>query len=94
MNNYYVVNLENVKTNKNHPYTLTFKGYIPTFGQTTKLYTFKYDGSISFTDADMPESVKIDFAKQLSEDYGSGRKFKEKEVKEQLKKKNQYKMQI
>ena len=56
---YYVVNLETVNIEKEHPYTLVFKGYIPTFGG-NKLYTFKYDGAISYTDSMMPEDIKKD----------------------------------
>jgi len=94
MNNYFVVNLENVNIEKNHPYTLVFKGYIPTFGSNNRLYTFKYDGEIAFTDSMMPEDIKRDFTKQLSEDYGSGIMFDLKEVRKQLKQKFQYRMKM
>lgn len=91
MNNYYVVNLEKVNIEKEHPYTLVFKGYIPTFGD-NKLYTFKYDGDISFTDSSLSDDIKEDFANQLLEDYGCGIMFDLKEVRKKLKTKNQYRM--
>lgn len=94
MNNYFVVNLENVKIEKEHPYTLVFKGYIPTFGSNNKLYTFKYDGDIVDTDSMMPEDIKRDFAEQLSRDYGYGIMFDLEEVKAKLKQKSQYRMKI
>lgn len=59
MNNYFVVNLENVNIEKNHPYTLVFKGYIPTFGSNNRLYTFKYDGEIAFTDSMIHDGTEI-----------------------------------
>lgn len=93
INNYYVVNLETVNIEKEHPYTLVFKGYIPTFGG-NKLYTFKYDGAISYTDSMMPENIKKDFADQLCEDYGCGIKFELKKVRKQLKEKIQYRMKM
>lgn len=61
MNNYYVVNLVSVDIEKAHRYILIFKGYISTYGGNNKLYTFKYDGDISYTDAALPDEVKKDF---------------------------------
>lgn len=92
--NYYVINLENVNIEKEHPYTLIFKGYIPTFGRSDKLYTFKYDGSIVYTDSVMPEKVKANFEEQLLEDYGCGILFELKDVRRQLKSKSQYRMEM
>lgn len=92
--NYYVVNLDDVYIETNYPYTLIFKGYIPTFGNSSKLYTFKYDGDITYTNASMPEEVKWDLKKQLLEDYGCGIKFDLNKVKAQLERKSQYRMQI
>ena len=93
MNNYYVVNLETVNIESGHPYTLVFKGYIPTFGG-NKLYTFKYDGDISYTDSMMTEDIKEDFSKQLCEDYGCGIMFDLNIVRKQLSEKSQYRMKI
>lgn len=92
MNNYYVINLEEVTIKKGHPYTLIFKGFIPTYG-TNKLYTFEYNGDIE-TDAMMPEEVKREFTEQLKNDYGVGIMFDKKEIKKQLKLKKQYKMKM
>jgi len=94
MSNYFVVNLENVNIEKEHPFTLVFKGYIPTYGSNNKLYTFKYDGEIVFTDSMMSEDIKRDFAEQLLEDYGCGIMFDLKNVKMQLKQKSQYRMKM
>ena len=94
MNNYYVVNLEDVEKNEKHPYTLIFKGYIPTFGRNDKLYTFKYDGDIIYTDACMPENVKKDFEKQLAKDFGCGKNFNLDEVRSKLEENNQYRMKM
>lgn len=95
MNNYFVVNLENVYIEKGHLCTLVFKGYIPTYGSNNKLYTFKYDGKIIYTDSMMSEDIKRDFAEQLLEDFGgNGIRFNLKEVKKQLKQKSQYRMKI
>lgn len=93
MNNYYVVNLESVDIEKDHPYTLVFKGYIPTFGG-NKLYTFKYDGNIAFTDAAISDVIKEDFENQLLEDYGRGYIFDLNEVRRKLKDKDQYRMKM
>lgn len=92
--NYYVVNLEDVIIEENHPYTLIFKGSIPTFGSSNKLYTFKYDGSITYTDASMPEQVKRDFEKQLWNDFKYGYKFDINKVKAQLERESQYRMEM
>ncbi len=93
MNNYYVINLEEVDIEEDHPYTLIFKGYIPTFGG-SRLYTFKYGGAVTYTDAAIAEDIKEDFAEQLSEDYGCGYKFDLTEVKEKLEAKHQYRMKM
>lgn len=93
MSNYYVINLEKVNIEKEHPYTLVFKGYIPTFGG-NKIYTFKYDGDIAFTDASMRDDIKEDFANQLLEDYGCGILFDLEEVRKKLKSKHQYRMKM
>ena len=93
VNSYYVVNLNSVSIQKAHPYTLVFKGYIATYGG-NKLYTFKYDGAISYTDSMMPEDIKKDFAEQLCEDYGCGIMFNLEMVRNQLKKKSQYRMRM
>lgn len=93
INNYYVVNLETVDIEKEHPFTLVFKGYIPTFGG-NKLYTFKYDGAISYTDSMMTDDIKQKFADQLFEDYGCGIMFDIKKVKKQLGVKFQYRMKM
>lgn len=92
-NNYYVVNLETVNIERGHPFTLVFKGYIATYGG-NKLYTFKYDGDISYTDSMMPEDIKKDFSEQLLEDYGCGIMFDLKEARKQLSKKSQYRMKM
>lgn len=93
MCNYYVINLDKVNIEKDHPYTLVFEGYIPTFGG-NKLYTFKYDGDIAFTDASLPDAIKEDFVNQLSEDYGCGIMFDLKEVRNKLINKKQYRMKM
>ena len=97
MSNYYVINLEKVNIEKGHPYTLVFEGYIPTFGN-NKLYTFKYDGDIAFTDASLPDDIKEDFENQLLKDYGCVIMFDLKEVRKNWKLKNniewKYKIQI
>lgn len=93
MSSYFVVNLESVSIQKAHPYTLVFKGYIPTYGG-NKLYTFKYDGGIAQTDSMMTEDIKRDFAEQLCEDYGCGIIFDLGKVKSQLKVKSQYRMKM
>lgn len=92
-NTYYVVNLESVEIEKDHPYTLVFKGYIPTFGG-NKLYTFKYDGDIAYTDSMMTEEIKKDFAEQLFNDYKCGIKFDLKKARTILKQKSQYRMKM
>lgn len=92
-NYYYVINLEKVDIEKEHPYTLVFKGYIPTYGS-NKLYTFKYDGDIVYTDAAIADDIKKDFAEQLLEDYGCGIIFDLGEVREKIKIKNQYRMKM
>lgn len=94
MCSYFVVNLESVSIQKAHPYTLVFKGYIPTYGGNNKLYTFKYDGGIAHTDSIMPEDIKQDFAEQLCDDYGCGILFDLGTVRSQLKKKSQYRMKM
>lgn len=94
MNNYYVVNLEDVNIMPKSPYTLVFKGYVPTYGQSNKLYTFRYDGDVAFTDAPMSDDIKEDFAEQLMEYYDCGIMFDIIKVKNQLKKKSQYRMKI
>lgn len=94
MNNYFVVNLERVTIEKGHPYTLVFKGYIPTYGDNNRLYTFKYDGDIQYTNASMADDIQKDFANQLQSDYGYGNIFDMKRVKKQLKEKSQYRMKI
>lgn len=93
MSSYYVVNLESVSIQKKHPYTLVLKGYIPTYGG-NKLYTFKYDGAIIYTDSMMTEAIKKDFAEQLCEDYKCGIMFELEKVRNQLKKKSQYRMKM
>lgn len=93
MSRKYVINLEKVKIEKKHPYTLVFKGYVPALS-TDKLYTFKYDGEISYTDAYIPDKVKEDFGNQLFDDYNSGLKFDIKDVRKKLKKKSQYMMKM
>lgn len=93
MCNYYVINLDKVNIEKDHPYTLVFEGYIPTFGS-NKLYTFKYDGDIVFTNASLTVDIKKDFANQLSEDYGCGIMFDLREVRKKLKNKRQYRMKM
>ncbi len=94
MSNFYVINLEDVIIEKNHPYTLVFKGCIPTYGNNNKIYTFKYDGEITYTDAIMPEKVSRDFCEQLMEDYGCGIIFDVNKVKAKLKTKKQYRMKM
>lgn len=94
MSSYFVVNLESVSIQKAHPYTLVFKGYIPTYGRNDKLYTFKYDGAIVDTDSMMSEDIKQDFAEQLCGDYGCGILFDLTKVRNQLKKKSQYRMKM
>lgn len=89
----YVINLEKVKIEKNHPYTIVFEGYVPMLSA-NKLYTFKYDGDISYTDAYMSDKVKESFGKQLFKDYNSGIKFNVKEVREKMKKKSQYRIKM
>lgn len=94
MSNFYVINLEDVIIEKDHPYTLVFKGYIQTYGNNNKIYTFKYDGEITYTDAIMPEKVCRDFCDQLMQDYGCGIKFDRNTVKSKLSAKNQYRMKM
>lgn len=43
MSREFVINLEEVTIEKDHPYTLVFKGYIPACSS-NRLYTFRYDG--------------------------------------------------
>lgn len=93
MVDYYVINLETVKIEKGHPYTLVFKGYIPTYGN-NKLFTFKYDGGIAYTDAEMPDEIKKEFAKQLQDDYEYDEKFDIKKAKQQLEDKKQYRIKM
>lgn len=93
IHNYYVINLESVDIEKNHPYTLIFKGYIPTYGG-NKLYTFKYDGQICYTDAMLTEKIKKDFAKQLYKDYGCGIMFDLQQVIQKLNNKFQYRIEM
>lgn len=93
MSNYFVINLEEVNIEKEHPYTLVFRGYIPTFGS-NKLYTFKYDGLITLTDGPVAGNIKEEFENQLLEDYGCGIMFDLNEVRKKLKTKNQYKMKM
>ena len=90
---YFVINLESVKIEKEHPYTLVFEGWVPTYGN-NKSHTFKYDGSIAYTTMSMPDKVQKDFVNQLLEDYGCGIKFDLKKVKKQLKSKSQYRMEM
>ena len=94
MDRYYVINLEDVTKERKHPYTLVFKGFISTYGQNNKCYTFKYDGEIAFTDAMMPDDVREDFANQLHDDYGCGKIFDIKQARKQLEKKRQYRMKM
>ena len=89
---YYVINLEEVSINKSHPYTLIFKGYVPTYGG-NKLYTFEYNGDID-TDCSMPDKVEADFKEQLRTDYGFGIIFDINDVRRKLRMKNQYRMEM
>lgn len=80
MSREFVINLEEVSIEEDHPYTLVFKGYIPAYSS-NRLYTFRYDGQIAYSDAYMVEEVKENFAEQLEKDYGYAKKFELKEVK-------------
>lgn len=85
-----VVNLESVTIVKDSPYTLKFKGYVPTYGH--KLYTFVYDGDIGYTDFAMSDDKKTKFADLLAQDYGFGREFDFELIQNQLKEKSQYRL--
>lgn len=93
MSREFVINLEEVTIEKDHPYTLVFKGYIPAYSS-NRLYTFRYDGQIAYSDAYMDEEVKENFAEQLKKDYGYAKKFELKEVQKKLKEKRQYGMKM
>lgn len=93
MSRVFVINLEEVTIENDHPYTLVFKGYIPAYSN-NRLYTFRYDGQIAYSDAYMDEEVKENFAEQLEKDYGYAKKFDLLEVQKQLKEKRQYRMKM
>lgn len=89
---YFVINMEEVNIEKEHPYTLVFKGYVPTFGGNT-LHTFTYNGDISST-CSMPENVMEEFKQQLREEYGFGIIFNKKVVRKKFETKKRYFMEM
>lgn len=86
---YFVVNFTKASVPKNHPYTIKFNGYIPVYG--SREYVFQYKGSDLETDFALSDRYKGLLMEELAKDYGYG-SYDNRVVKEQLKKKNQYRI--
>lgn len=86
---YFVVNFTKASVPKNHPYTIKFLGYIPVYG--SKKYVFRYNGSDLETDFAISDCYKDLLMEELAKDYGYG-PYDNRAVKEQLKKKDQYRI--